>query len=134
MLNVPDNEYEISQTMRVPKPVDQEAILVSTGDWDSYVERIESCRTAFNAWAVSYSVAFSIGVTAGLTIIPLAFSMLSFWVSVAYIVLCSVGLVAGIILVIAERAVARRQRTHIDDLVNDMGRARSRFIVSETSE
>ena len=134
MTRLPDNEYEISQTIRFPRPADQEAILVSTGDWDSIVIRIRSCRTAFNTWAVAYSVTFAIAVTAGLSIIPIASSGLPMWISVIYIVLCSVGLVSGIILVIAERGLARRQQSQIDDLINDMDRIKSHFILSSANE
>ncbi len=87
--------------------------------------KVASCRVAVHPWSIAYSVAFTLGVTAGLSIAPLAFAELPLWVLTVYIALCAVGLVSGLILVVAERVSAQSQRGQIDNLISDMGNIRA---------
>ena len=92
------------------------------------VQRVNSCKLSVQPWAVAYSIAFGVGVTAGLSLAPIAFSQLPWWVLTIYVVSCALGLVSGVVLVIAERALARGQRSQIDQLVSDMNQMKHSFI------
>ena len=93
--------------------------------------QIESCRASFQLWAIAYSVFFAIGVTAGLSIIPLMVSRPPVWALTVHIVICAVGLAVGMALVVSERALARRQHSAIDLLIADMGRVKAAFTESQ---
>jgi hypothetical protein len=69
-----------------------------------------------------------VGVSAGLSIAPIAFSQLPWWVLTIYIVFCALGLGSGIILVIAEKALTGGQQSQIDSLISDMKRTRVSFV------
>ena len=102
------------------------SILVPVEEWDSLTSRIRACKTTFPFWTATYSVAFGIAITAGLSIIPVAFTpQLPNWVFTTYVTTSAVGFVGGIISVIAERAASRRQQSDIDRLVVEMERRKS---------
>ena len=107
-------------------PAEHASILVPVEEWDSLTSRIRACKTTFPFWTATYSVAFGIAITAGLSIIPVAFTpQLPNWVFTTYVTTSAVGFVGGIISVIAERAASRRQQSDIDRLVVEMERRKS---------
>ena len=103
------------------------SMLISLADWDSLLARVKSCKVSLQLRALAASVAFAIGVTAGLSIIPIAFAQLPIWVLMAYIGAFNLGVGLGIGLVGAARSDARRQRSDIDDLIADMEKRRAPF-------
>ena len=115
----------ITANMLLPPP--QQYMPIPLEEWDRLIGRIESCKMSTHPWSVAYSVAFGVGVTAGLSIAPIAFSRLPWWVLTVYIVLCAVGLVSGIIFVVGERTLARSQRGQIDNRISDMRSIRASF-------
>ena len=106
-------------------PAERASIPVPVEEWDALIERVKACKPSFPFWTATYSVAFGIGITAALAIIPMYFAQVPLWVLVAYIGLSLCGLVAGIIAVIAERAASRRQQSDIDRLVVELERRKS---------
>lgn len=118
----------ITTSTRILTRPEQVSMPISLEEWDGLVNRVESCQTTIQPWSLGYSVAFGVGVTAGLSIAPIAFSQLPWWVLTIYIVFCALGLSLGIILVIAERALAHRQQSEIGQLVSDMKRIKASFI------
>ncbi len=114
-------EYLVAHSRERP------AMLMPLDDWEALTNRIASCKVSLRPWAIAYSVAFAVGVTAGLSIIPIAYAQLPAWVLTTYIVICALGLASGAICVISERALAGNQQAQIDDLVADMRRIRGRF-------
>ena len=121
----------VTNPMRVISRPMQVALPVPLGDWNRLMVQIESCRASFQLWAIAYSVFFAIGVTAGLSIIPLMVSQPPIWALTIHIVICAVGLAVGLALVVSERALARRQHSAIDQLIADMKRVRDTFTESQ---
>ena len=110
-------------------PPERTSMLIPVEDWDSLTTRIRACKAAFPFWTATYSVAFGIGITAGLSVIPIAFApQMPSWVLNAYVTTSAVGFVAGIISVIAERASSRRQQSDVDLLVAEMEQRKSSSI------
>ena len=124
----PPREIRVETPLRIITPPEQVGIPIPLGDWDSLVNRVESCRVSVQWWSVAYSVAFGVGVTAGLSIAPVAFSGLPGWVLTLYAVICSVGLVSGSILVFAQKTISKGQESQIDRLLSDMNRTRDLYI------
>ena len=121
----------VTRPMRIiPTPV-QDAIPVPVEQWRRLIARVESCRASSNLWAVAYSVFFAIGVTAGLSIVPLMLSQPPDWALTTHIAICAVGLCVGLALVIAERALAGSQQSEVDTLVDDMKQILTSYIDSE---
>jgi hypothetical protein len=106
---------------------EQVSIPIPLDEWDELVDSVRSCRVTIYPWAIAYSVAFGVGVTAGLSIAPIAFSRLPWWVLTIYTVFCALGLGMGIICVVAERVLARRQQSQIDRLIFQMERTKAAF-------
>ena len=106
-------------------PAERASIPVPVEDWDSLIERVKACKPSFPFWTATYSVAFGIGFTAALAIIPMYFAQVPLWVLVAYSGVSLCGFVAGIISFIAERAASRRQQSDIDRLVVELERRKS---------
>ena len=103
------------------------SMLISLADWDSLLARVKSCKVSLQLRALAASVAFAVGITAGLSIIPILFSQLPIWVLLAYAVTCAFGIGIGIGMVIAARSDAHSQQSHIDDLIADMEKRRAPF-------
>ena len=106
-------------------PAERASIPVPVEDWDSLIERVKAGKPSFPFWTATYSVAFGIGATAVLSIIPMYFAQVPLWVLVAYSGVSLCGFVAGIIAFIAERAASRRQQSDIDRLVVELERRKS---------
>ena len=106
-------------------PAERASIPVPVEDWDSLIERVKAGKPSFPFWTATYSVAFGIGATAVLSIIPMYFAQVPLWVLVAYSGVSLCGFVAGIISFIAERAASRRQQSDIDRLVVELERRKS---------
>ena len=107
-------------------PAERTSIPVPVEEWDSLIERVKACKPSFPFWTATYSVAFGIGITAGLSILPIAFApQMPGWVFTAYVTTSAVGFAAGIVSVIAERAASRRQQSDIDRLVVELERRKS---------
>ena len=107
-------------------PAERASIPVPVEEWDALIERVKACKPSFPFWTATYSVAFGIGITAGLSILPIAFApQMPGWVFTAYVTTSAVGFVAGILSVIAERAASRRQQSDIDRLVVELERRKS---------
>ena len=128
MSHQPDQFIEVTIVRRevIRYRPDRTSILVPVEEWDSLTARIRACKTTFPFWTVTYSVAFGIAITAGLSIIPVAYApQLPNWVFTTYVTTSAVGFVGGIISVIAERVASRRQQSDIDGLVVEMERRKS---------
>ena len=106
-------------------PAERANIPVPVEEWDSLIERVKACKPSFPFWTATYSVAFGIGITAALAIIPMYFAQVPLWVLVAYSGVSLCGFVAGIISFIAERAASRRQQSDIDRLIVELERRKS---------
>ena len=111
--------------VRVRPP--EESLAISVTEWDSLMSRIAACKVSVQFRILAASVAFAVGVTAGLSIIPIAFAQLPIWVLMAYIAAFNLGVGLGIGLVIAARSDARSQRSDIDGVLADMGERRAPF-------
>lgn len=106
-------------------PAERASIPVPVEDWESLIARVKAGKPSFPFWTATYSVAFSIGVTAALSIIPMYFAQVPLWVLVAYGGLSHCGFVGGIIAFIAERAVSRHQQSDVDRLVAELERRKA---------
>ena len=122
-----ESETRVTATILIGLPRERIAIPIYLDEWDELVERIESCKVSLQPWSIAYSVAFAVGVTAGLSIAPVAFGGLPAWVMTAYIVICALGLAIDSTCIIAERVLAKGQRSQIDDLVSHMERIKQPF-------
>lgn len=124
-----DQFIEIAVTVqeRVLYRPERTSMLISIADWDSLMARIASCKLSLQLRILAASVAFAIGITAGLSIIPIAFAQLPIWVLIAYISATAFGLGIGIGLVIAARGDWRSQQSNIDTLLADMAKRRAPF-------
>lgn len=125
----PNDPIEITVNLReriLFRP-ERTSIPVPVEEWDALIERVKACKPSFPFWTATYSVAFAIGITAGLSIIPILFSQLPIWVLIAYAVICAFGIGIGIGLVIAARSDSHSQQSHIDDLIADMEKRRAPF-------
>lgn len=124
----PNDPIEITVNLReriLFRP-ERTSIPVPVEEWDALIERVKACKPSFPFWTATYSVAFGIGITAGLSILPIAFApQMPGWVFTAYVTTSAVGFAAGIVSVIAERAAARRQQSDIDRLVVELERRKS---------
>lgn len=119
------NEITIPAFKRIRVRSTEASLVISVADWDSLLERVKACKPSFPFWTATYSVAFGIGFTAALAIIPMYFAQVPLWVLVAYSGVSLCGLVAGIISFIAERVSSRRQQSDIDRLVVELERRKS---------
>lgn len=124
-----DQLIEIAVTVqeRVIYRPERTSMLISIADWDSLMARIASCKLSLQLRILAASVAFAIGITAGLSIIPIAFAQLPIWVLIAYISATAFGLGIGLGLVIAARGDWRNQQSTIDTLLADMAKRRAPF-------
>ena len=129
MENLPigPTEMRSSAPVRILFPGERTAIPIFLDEWEALVRRIESCKVSLQPWSIAYSVAFAVGVTAGLSIAPIGFGDLPSWVTTAYIVICALGLAIGSICVIAERTLAKTQHTQVNDLIDHMERMKQLF-------
>ena len=124
----PPAEIRGQTPLRIIPPPEQVSIAIPLGEWDSLVNRVEACRVSLQGWSVAYSLAFGVGITAGLSIGPIAFSELPTWVLTLYAVICSVGLSSGAILVFAQRSISKGQQSQIDSLLAEMNRTRDSYV------
>ncbi len=133
MVTQPEPPAEIrGQTpLRIIPPPEQVSIAIPLGEWDSLVNRVESCRVSVQWWSVAYSIAFGAGITAGLSIAPIAVSDLPALVFTLYAVIGAVGLSSGVILVLAQKQISKGQESQIDQLLSEMNRTRNRYIPPE---
>ena len=122
-----ESEIRATANILIGLPRERRSIPIYLDEWDELVERIESCKVSLQPWSIAYSVAFAVGVTAGLSILPIAFAALPSWVMTVYVVICSLGLGVGAICVVSERTLARTQHAQIDDLVSHMERIKQPF-------
>ena len=109
----------------MPEP--RVAIPVPLDEWEAISARVESCKVSLQPWSIAYSVAFAVGITAGLSILPLAFANLPSWVMTAYITICVLGLGVGVICVIAERVLGKTQHSQVEDLIGHVERLKQQF-------
>ena len=121
------NEITIPAFKRIRVRSTEASLVISVADWDSLMSRIAACKVSVQFRMLAASVAFAVGITAGLSIIPIAFAQLPIWVLMAYIAAFNLGMGLGIGLVIAARSDARSQRSDIDGLLADMGERRAPF-------
>ena len=105
----------------------EDSLVIPVTEWDSLMSRIAACKVSVQFRMLAASVAFAVGVTAGLSIIPIAFAQLPIWVLMAYIAAFNLGVGLGLGLVIAARSDARSQHSDIDGLLADMGERRAPF-------
>ena len=121
------NEITIPAFKRIRVRSTEASLVISVTEWDSLMSRIAACKVSIQFRMLAASVAFAVGITAGLSIIPIAFAQLPIWVLMAYIAAFNLGAGLGIGLVIAARNDARSQRSDIDGLLADMGERRAPF-------
>ena len=119
------NDITIPAFKRIRVRSTEASLVISVADWDSLLERVKAGKPSFPFWTATYSVAFGIGFTAALAVIPMYFAQVPLWVLVAYSGVSLCGFVAGIISFIAERAASRRQQSDIDRLVVELERRKS---------
>ena len=119
------DDITIPAFKRIRVRTTENSLVISVTDWDSLIDRVKAGKPSFPFWTATYSVAFSIGVTAALSIIPMYFAQVPLWVLVAYIGLSLCGFVGGIIAFIAERAVSRHQQSDVDRLVAELERRKT---------
>ena len=120
-------EMHLNTTLRVLFPQERTAIPIYLDDWNALVCYVESCKVSLQLWSIAYSVAFAVGVTSGLSILPIGFANLPSWVLSVYVGICLLGLGVGISCVIAERTLAKTQHARIDDLTDQMARIKQTF-------
>ncbi len=106
----------VTTTDKLLLPRERIAIPIYLDEWEELVGRVESCRVSLQPWPMVYSIAFAVGATAGLSILPIAFADLPSWVMTVYIVICSLGIGVGAVCTIAERKFAKLQHAQIDGL------------------
>ena len=123
------NDITIPAFKRIRVRSTEASLVISVADWDSLMSRIAACKVSVQFRMLAASVAFAVGVTAGLSIIPILFSQLPIWVLIAYAVTCAFGIGIGIGLVIAARSDSHSQQSHIDDLIADMEKRRAPFSI-----
>ena len=121
------SDIRVETVIRIRTRPEQPGMVISVTEWDQLVGRVESCKVSLQPWSVAYSVAFGVGVTAGLSIAPIAFSRLPWWILTIYVVFGALGLFSGIIFFVAEKALARRQQSQIDQLISDMNHTKASF-------
>ena len=121
------NDITIPAFKRIRVRSTEASLVISVADWDSLMSRIAACKVSIQFRMLAASVAFAVGITAGLSIIPIAFAQLPIWVLMAYIAAFNLGVGLGLGLVIAARSDARSQRSDIDGLLADMGERRAPF-------
>ena len=121
------DEITIPAFKRIRVRTTEDSLVIPVTDWDSLIDRVKAGKVSLQLRALAASVAFAIGVTAGLSIIPILFSQLPIWVLLAYAVTCAFGIGIGIGMVIAARSDAHSQQSHIDDLIADMEKRRAPF-------
>ena len=126
-LPIEPGEMQARATFRVLLPKERTAIPIYLDEWESLVDRIESCKVSTRLWSVAYSVAFAVGVTSGLSILPIGFANLPSWVMSVYVGICLLGLGVGISCVIAQRTLEKTQHAQIDDLTDEMARIKQTF-------
>ena len=114
------------------EPQEQPGMPVSLDTWKRIMQRVKDCKVSLRLWSVAYSVAFAVGITAGLSIIPLAYAQLPWWILTVYISLCALGIGVGVVLIIAERILARNQQSQVDSLIADMQQVMAPFVSSES--
>ena len=122
-------EITVNLQERILFHPERTSMLIAIAEWDSLLARVKSCKVSLQLRALAASVAFAVGVTAGLSIIPILFSQLPIWVLIAYSVTCAFGIGIGIGLVIAARSDSHSQQSHIDDLIADMEKRRAPFSI-----
>ena len=88
------------------------------------IQRINALKPGFRPWAVSYSVLFGIGMTAGLSIIPLMNSDAPPWAVPTYAAICASALVTAVAFVFVDKALTRHDVSHITQLVGEMEQIR----------
>lgn len=132
-IEVEPNYIVIPSFHRVRTRPPEDSLLISIADWDSLMSRIASCKLSLQLRILAASVAFAIGITAGLSIIPIAFAQLPIWVLIAYISATAFGLGIGFGLVIAARGDWRSQQSNIDTLLADMAKRRAPFATPSTA-
>ena len=121
------NDITIPAFKRIRVRSTEDSLVISVTEWDSLMSRIAACKVSVQFRMLAASVAFAVGVTAGLSIIPIAFAQLPIWVLMAYISAFNLGMGLGIGLVIVARSDARSQHSDIDGLLADMGERRAPF-------
>ena len=121
------DEITIPAFKRIRVRTTEDSLVIPVTDWDRLISRIAAGKVSIQFRMLAASVAFAIGITAGLSIIPIAFAQLPIWVLMAYIGAFNLGVGLGIGLVVAARSDARRQCSDIDDLIADMQKRRAPF-------
>ena len=121
-------EPEYSIPLVIMRPRRRPVMPVSVRDWDNFIERVKSCQVSSHPKTIIASVAFTVGVTAGFSIIPIAYGRLPGWVTLVYVVFCVAGLVAGITLAVVQRELAHDNQARINALVADMEAMKAEFV------
>lgn len=119
------DDITIPAFKRIRVRTTENSLVISAADWDSLIDRVKAGKPSFPFWTATYSVAFGIGITAGLSVIPMYFAQVPLWVLVAYIGLSLCGFVGGIIAFIAGKAVSRHQQSDVDRLVAELERRKA---------
>lgn len=128
MSDNPQSEGLIYQSIKVLAPTTKDAIPVAVDDWNSLIERIKGCKALVRRWPIVYSVAFSVAIAVGVSMIAVDFTQHSTWVFAAYVSVTALSIGAGAVSVIADWLTQRHQADNVDLLVSDMERVRSQFM------
>ena len=114
------SESIIPSDLRVRRPPIRDALVVPIAEWDRLIQRLNSFKSDFRPWAVAYSVLFGIGVTAGLSIVPLTISDAPSWAVPTYGAICASALIIGVAFVFVDKSLTKHQVSHITQLAGEM--------------
>ena len=123
----------IRSDLRVMHPPIRVALVIPVAVWDRLIQRINTLKPGFRPWAVAYSVLFGIGVTAGLSIVPLTISDAPPWAVPTYAATCASALIIGIAFVFVDKSLTKHQVSHISQLAGEMEQIRDESFDEEPS-
>ena len=126
--NIQQGENIIRSDLRVIHPPIRMALVVPLAVWDRLIQRVNTLKPGFRPWAVAYSVLFGIGVTAGLSIVPLTISDTPSWAVPTYGAICASALIIGVAFVFVDKSLTKHQVSHISQLAGEMEQIRDESI------
>ena len=118
------SESIIPSDLRVRRPPIRDALVVPLVVWDRLIQRLNSFKSDSRPWAVAYSVFFGIGVTAGLSIVPLTISDAPSWAVPTYSAICASAFIIGVAFVFVERSLTKHRVSQIGQMADEMEQIR----------
>lgn len=124
----PEQGTIIRSDLREMHPPVRMALVIPLAAWDRLIQRINTLKPGFRPWAVAYSILFGIGVTAGLSIVPLLISDPPSWAVPTYGATCVSAIAVGIGFVFVDKSLTKHQGYHISQLADEMEQIRGESI------